>query len=455
MAISFDETFGKVRECFQEERTVNSLVTKLEAVTIIRDVYGKIRLFLDLKDEIRQADVDTSPLEQFLSDKLGKYYGQDIWLPEGEKDGYKGLIDTIKAERTFAFWNNSSSPRWYVLERHIAKQSWTARGRSALPWSRDLVERGHKPAIVSFFSFKGGVGRTSSLVATALTLARNGHRVAIVDLDLEAPGLATIFSSEDSSNIGVIDYLLEKKVQGDDWSLDTVSISRSDLLGDNGETIHLFPAGTVDENYLEKLARLDFQNLVDGGLEDTMRDMLKELNRGARNLDFILLDARAGFHDIGGLAITNLSHGVVIFGTQSRQSWAGLTHVIRHLAPSGSNEVPSLILVHSMAPALGISGRENELRLFREKAYSTFQENYYLESDDVPNSNDMEEPFYPVVVPYQENLRGDIALFSRDSTDEESNRLSNLVRTMTAPPYRDIAEKLCTAFGREFQTNNG
>jgi hypothetical protein len=185
-----------------------------------------------------------------------------------------------------------------------------------------------------------------------------------------------------------------------------------------------------------------------------MHDMGRELNRGVRNLDFILLDARADFHDIGGLAITNLSHGVVIFGTQSRQSWAGLTHVIRHLAPSGSNEVPSLILVHSMAPALGISGRENELRLFREKAYTTFQENYYLESDDVPNSNDMEEPFYPVVVPYQENLRGDIALFSRDSTDEESERLSDLVRIMTDAPYRNIAEKLSIAFDREFQKSN-
>ena len=254
---------------------------------------------------------------------------------------------------------------------------------------------------------------------------------------------------------------MEKKVQGDDWSLDTVSISDSALLGDNGETINLLPAGTVDRNYLEKLARLDFQNLVDGGLEDTMRDMLKELNRKVQNLDFILLDARAGFHDIGGLAITNLSHGVVIFGTQSRQSWAGLTHVIRHLAPSVSDEAPSLILVHSMAPALGTSGRGRELTEFRVRAYNIFRANYYTVTEDVPNSNDTEAPFYPVVVPYQENLRGDIALFSRDSTDEgdstdeESDRLSSLVEIMTAPPYRNIAEKLCTDFGREFQTNNG
>ena len=458
MAISFDETFDKVKECFQGQSIINSLVPNLEAVTIIRDVYGKIRLFLEPLGNINIGETEINSLENLLSNHLGKYYGQDIWLSEGTKDGYKALIDTIKAERTSAFWDDSSvSPRWYILERHIAKQSWTASRQSALPWSRDLVEQGHKPAIISFFSFKGGVGRTSSLVATALTLARNGHRVAIVDLDLEAPGLATIFSPDDSSNLGVIDYLLEKKVQKDDWKLRThiKPINERAMLGDDGETLQLLPAGMVDENYLEKLARLDFQNIVDGELQSTMQKMLKELESAVRPLDFILLDARAGFHDIGGLAITNLSHGVVIFGTQSRQSWAGLTHVIHHLAILGSNQSPSLILVHSMAPALGILGRENELMLFRDKAYTTFQENYYSENDDVPNSNDVEAPFYPVVVPYQENLRGDIALFSRESTPEESERLSNIVRIMTDAPYQSIAEKLCTAFGREFQTNNG
>jgi hypothetical protein len=163
------------------------------------------------------------------------------------------------------------------------------------------------------------------------------------------------------------------------------------------------------------------------------------------------MDARAGFHDIGGLAITALSHAAVIFGTQSRQSWAGLTHVIRHLASPAVEERLPLILVHSMAPAFGISGRETELIKFREQAYIVFQDNYYFGDEDVPNPNDREEPFFPVVVPYQESLRGDIALFSRNSTPEESNRLSDLVMIMTDSLYQDIAEKLCRLFGRELK----
>ncbi|MDQ2100716.1 MAG: AAA family ATPase [Tychonema bourrellyi B0820] len=454
MTISFGETFERVRECFNEETVRDLLVPKLESVTIIRDIKGKIRLFIEQLNDRSIEESEIAKLKIFLSSKLGNYYGNDIWLPAGKNDAYKALIDTIKAERVLAPWDDESVlPRWYILERHIAKQAWTDKKLGQPPWSEDLVEKKHKPAIVSFFSFKGGVGRTSSLVATALTLARNGHRVAIVDLDLEAPGLATIFSPDSSNNLGVIDYLLEKKIQNQDWKLRThiIPINEQTLLGDDGQPLQLLPAGTVDDNYLEKLARLDFQNLVYGELQSTMVDMLKELESAVRPLDFILMDARAGFHDIGGLAITNLSHGVVIFGTQSRQSWAGLTHVIRHLASSGVDERLPLILVHSMAPANGIPGRETELTEFQEQAYIVFKENYYSEDETVPDPNNREEPFFPVVVPYQESLRGDIALFSRNS---QSNRLSGLVEIMTNSPYQKIAEKLCDLFGREFQKNN-
>ena len=453
MTICFGETFDRVRECFREQSIIDSLVPKLDSVTIIRDIKGKIRLFLEPLGHISSTELETTDLNNFLSTKLECYYGNDIWLPV-EKDGYKALIDTIKTERVLASWDDESVPRWYILERHIAKQAWTNQNIGTPPWPESVVYQKHKPAIVSFFSFKGGVGRTSTLVATALTLARNGHRVAIVDLDLEAPGLATIFSPDDFNNLGVIDYLLEKKIQENDWRLRNhlIPINKQTLLGEQGEIIQLLPAGTIDGNYLEKLARLDFQNLVDGELQSIMVDMLKELNNEAKPLDFILMDARAGFHDIGGLAITALSHAAVIFGTQSRQSWAGLAHVIRHLASPGVDERLPLILVHSMAPALGISGRETELTEFRDKAYEVFQENYYSEDETVPNDDNREEPFFPVVVPYQESLRGDIALFSQpNSTPEESDRLSYLVKTMTDPPYQDIAEKLCRLFGRELK----
>ena len=180
MMISFSETFDKVRECFEEQSIVDALIPKLESVTIIRDVNGKIRIFLESLDNNPIEESETTELNTLLSTQLGKYYGNDIWLPRRNNDAYQSLIKTIKDERVFASWDNGSSPRWYIIERHIAKQAWIDNNVGEQPWTEAVVYQKYKPAIISFFSFKGGVGRTSSLVATALTLARNGHRVAIV-----------------------------------------------------------------------------------------------------------------------------------------------------------------------------------------------------------------------------------------------------------------------------------
>src|ERR1039458_5982334 len=46
------------------------------------------------------------------------------------------------------------------------------------------------PYIFTFYSFKGGVGRSMALMNVAYTLAGWGRHVLVVDVDLEAPGLS-------------------------------------------------------------------------------------------------------------------------------------------------------------------------------------------------------------------------------------------------------------------------
>jgi MinD-like ATPase involved in chromosome partitioning or flagellar assembly len=48
-------------------------------------------------------------------------------------------------------------------------------------------------AIVTFYSYKGGVGRTMALANVAVQLSRKGSRVLMVDWDLEGPGLVNLF----------------------------------------------------------------------------------------------------------------------------------------------------------------------------------------------------------------------------------------------------------------------
>ena len=47
--------------------------------------------------------------------------------------------------------------------------------------------------IVTFYSFKGGTGRTMALANVAWILASNGKKVLVVDWDLDSPGLHKYF----------------------------------------------------------------------------------------------------------------------------------------------------------------------------------------------------------------------------------------------------------------------
>src|SRR5438128_5816862 len=47
--------------------------------------------------------------------------------------------------------------------------------------------------IVTFYSYKGGTGRSMAVANVAWVLALNGYRVLVIDWDLEAPGIHRYF----------------------------------------------------------------------------------------------------------------------------------------------------------------------------------------------------------------------------------------------------------------------
>src|ERR671929_1102141 len=66
--------------------------------------------------------------------------------------------------------------------------------------------------IITFYSYKGGTGRSMALANVAWILASNGKRVLAMDWDLEAPGLHRYFAPflgdpELDSTPGVIDLI--------------------------------------------------------------------------------------------------------------------------------------------------------------------------------------------------------------------------------------------------------
>lgn len=64
-------------------------------------------------------------------------------------------------------------------------------------------------SIITFYSYKGGVGRSMALANIAYELSKRKFKVLIVDWDLEAPGIERFFSSFkiDNSSEGLLQLL--------------------------------------------------------------------------------------------------------------------------------------------------------------------------------------------------------------------------------------------------------
>jgi cellulose biosynthesis protein BcsQ len=110
------------------------------------------------------------------------------------------------------------------------------------------------PVVATFYSLRGGVGRSTALSHTARILAEQGLRVLCIDMDLEAPGLTSLFGVEDRTvdGRGVVPLLIQAEINGIAPDL----IDHVLRVADDVE-LYLLPAGPPTANYARQLALLD------------------------------------------------------------------------------------------------------------------------------------------------------------------------------------------------------
>ena len=190
--------------------------------------------------------------------------------------------------------------------------------------------------IITFFSYKGGVGRSMALANVAVLLARWGHRILMVDWDLEAPGLETFFSQlriddEYRQKGGVIDLLdavPEATVQiaeRSEWEQFVAPIG----LEAPGE-LHLLRAGVRDSEYYARVRKLDIETLYSAHAGGVYIEALRSTWRNA--YDFVLIDSRTGITDIGGICTVQLPDILVLLFTATEQAFQGALEVAEKAA---------------------------------------------------------------------------------------------------------------------------
>ena len=444
--INFDETVAKTQELVKKW----DLYDETETVTIIRDVYGKIALLLEMKTENgREKTVPKqkkNELLQSLKTGLGSYCQNQIYYnKECDIDILKIMVQEIKQKRF------PMEGKWYLLERGIAKKAWIDRNyeENAI-WPYDEAKDGKKPKVVTFYSFKGGMGRTTALAATALCMAAKGKNILMIDTDVEAPGLASLFQNEENCRQpGVVDYLLERNLKDTPIPMEDyiTQVGTSLFPGEIEGTLFLISSGNVQEDYLQKLARIDFQDTVPGKLKahicQLICDAVLKVGQLGKTVDYVFLDARAGFHDMGGIVPTQIPHGVVVFGKDSRQSWEGTRQVIRAIGETQADQ-PGLIIVDSACGRDGYVTSE-EKQSFIEKSYDICCENFY-EDENQPAKDAKSMPHTPVFVPYQPILMRSVSLYT-DGTTADEERIQAVKAALMREEYQQIAGRIAQWFG--------
>ncbi len=396
---------------------------RLAGVLVLRDLRGRVRFFLQSR-ESEQAEVEArcgSLAEQFERE-LAPFWGGVVEVDD-PKSEFAQVLAGVRNDAV-PIDPQSSYPGWTIVERHVAKSAWTS-GVHDPPWPL----KSQTPGIVAWYSHKGGVGRSTALCATAIHFARAGRRVCVVDLDLESPGLGSLLSGT-ALNCGVLDYLLERMLGSNSFNPDIEAYltRQSDpaLIGDGGEPIVCVPAGTVDQWYLEKLARLDYELLAahDLSAPNPLRDLLSHVRREVRP-DVFLVDCRAGFHELGGMAVQQVSHANVLFGLDSQQSWDGLRHIVRRLGRL--SRTPCLV-VQAMEERAPGPRRDDSRARFLQTAYDVFCEEFYDEND-VPDIGAEEELHNPFHIPLDTRLSG-------------FQSLTDVAEILMDKPYAELADRI-------------
>ncbi|MCO6459493.1 MAG: tetratricopeptide repeat protein [Pirellulaceae bacterium] len=234
------------------------------------------------------------------------------------------------------------------------------------------------PRIFTFYSFKGGVGRSMAVLNVAYALAGRGRNVLVLDMDLEAPGLSGFLrrhheigplaprdildlvqwavQSADLLQAGekldraalppLTDYVsrvLPDKLdpmRPDQGELGCVHVIPVDEDRDNYSRLTALGIGRLDQDALRQVGSLLHAWLKSREFEIETPDYYGPDASRTAKYDYVLVDSRTGVTEVGGLCIGPLSEHLLVFVGLNDQNIAGTKRFLQEvgvLAHGGPN----------------------------------------------------------------------------------------------------------------------
>ncbi|NEQ47913.1 MAG: MinD/ParA family protein [Leptolyngbya sp. SIOISBB] len=189
--------------------------------------------------------------------------------------------------------------------------------------------------LVSIHSYRGGTGKSNTTANLAATLAKYGKRVAVIDTDIQSPGIHVLFGfQEDQITATLNDYLWGRR------SISEVAYDVTNVLGalrSNGGQVFLIPSSTRAEDIARVLREgYDIEYLSQG-----LQALINELD-----LDYLLVDTHPGLNEETLLSISVSDVLLLILrpDAQDYQGTAVTVDVARKL------RVPALFMLVNKVP---------------------------------------------------------------------------------------------------------
>ena len=189
--------------------------------------------------------------------------------------------------------------------------------------------------IVSVHSFRGGTGKSNISANIAAQLAKSGKRVAVVDTDVQSPGIHVLFGFDEQMNGKMLnDYLYGN------CGITEAAHEVTDRLGTvaPGGALYLVPS-SIKAADIAKVLRQGYDVEL---LNEGFRTLVKELK-----LDVLIIDTHPGLNEETLLSIT-ISDVLLLILRPDKQDYQGTAvtvDIARRL------EVPELLLLVNKVPS--------------------------------------------------------------------------------------------------------
>lgn len=208
-----------------------------------------------------------------------------------------------------------------------------------------VAESPRNGKIITFYSYKGGTGRSMALANVAWSLAYNGKKVLTIDWDLEAPGLHRYFypflvDKSLAFSDGLINFVHNYKIkalsppaEGEsaaaDWFVKYADITKYAVAlkreFPEGGKIDFVPAGRQDESYSTLVNLFNWEDFYGRLGGNQFIDAAVGLMR--QQYDYILIDSRTGVSDTSGICTVKMPDALVVCFTLNYQGINGAAAV--------------------------------------------------------------------------------------------------------------------------------